>query len=409
MVLAGALVVPPAHAAPEPDSYGYDPDAHTVRGSSSMLSAPELAKGTPYRSTLTGSEPVYFRVALDAKSHTYVSVVGIPGRPGTGRTATNSLRVKLVDADGHRCDRQGAGFAIGVAQPLAASASRMIAPAGNAVEAKCQQADTYYVAVSRYRQRAGAAPWGLDLRIDAEPPLKKSRAGAPTARSPRPSAPDGTPAAVEGGAGFAVAARVRGSAATDEVAPGQSRFYRVPVDWGQRLTVAAELAGRKKGPYVATGLSVTVYNPARMKVAGTSTSYHGEPAAAELDALPAVAYENRTAPELKAAAMRFPGWYFVQVTASPELAPTWGGTPLRLTVHLGVEGSARKRPVYAGDPGVFQIPAAQPPAQRSKRPATHEAAGGGGMKMLAIGSFTAGVLLLVVSAGRVLRARRRAA
>ncbi|MEU6676701.1 hypothetical protein [Streptomyces sp. NPDC046925] len=405
VLLVGTLLIPQAHAAPKPDAYGYDPDAQSVRGSSSLLSAHELAKGKPYRSTLPGSEPVYFRIALDATSHTYVSVVGIPG-PTTKRTATNSLRVTLIDADGHRCDRQGAGFAIGSAQPLAASTSRMIAPAKDAAEAKCQQAGTYYVAVSRYRQRAGSAPWGLDLRVDAEPPLKKSRADNPAARRPRTPAPDGTPAAVEGGAGFAVAARVRGDAATGEITPGQSRFYRVPVDWGQRLSVAAELAGQKEGPYVANGLSVTVYNPARMKVEGTSTSYHGEPATADLNALPAVAYENRTDQGRKTAAMRFPGWYFVQVTASPELAATWGRKPLRLTVRLGVEGSARKRPVYAGDPGVFQVPGAQPPAQRSQRPAPAETADGGGRKMLAIGSFTAGVLLLVVAASRVLRARR---
>ncbi|WP_371524977.1 hypothetical protein OG302_01630 [Streptomyces sp. NBC_01283] len=171
------------NAAPEPDSYGYDPRAQAVRGSSSLLSAPELAKGTPYRSTLPGgSEPVYFRVALDAKLHTYVSVVGIPS-PGTERTSTNSLRVTL-DADGHRCDRKGAGFAIGPAQPLAAYTSRMIAPPEGAAEAKCQQADTCFVAVSRYRQRAGTAPWGLDLRVDAEPPLKKARVDGPAARTP---------------------------------------------------------------------------------------------------------------------------------------------------------------------------------------------------------------------------------
>ncbi|MER5257406.1 MULTISPECIES: hypothetical protein [unclassified Streptomyces] len=408
MVLAGASMVPPANAAPGSDSYGYDPDAQTVRGSSSLLSAPELATGTPYRSTLSGSEPVYFRVALDAKSHTYVSVVGIPG-PGTERTPTNSLQVTLVDADGNRCDRQGAGFAIGSAQPLAASASRMIAPTKGAAEAKCQRAGPYFVAVSRYRQRAGAAPWGLDLRVDAEPPLKKSRGDGPAARSPRPSAPDGSPTPVEGGAGFAVAARVREGAVTGEITPGQSRFYRVPVDWGQRLTADAELAGQKKGPYVANGLSVTVYNPARMKVEGTSTSYHGQPATAGLDALPPVAYENRSDRERKTAAMRFPGWYFVQVTASPELAPTWGRKPLRLTVHLDIEGSARKRPVYAGDPGVFEVPGGQPPAPTTGRPAATETADGGGRMMLATGSFTAGALLLAVSAGRVLRARRRTA
>ncbi|MEV8321431.1 hypothetical protein AB0Q95_45555 [Streptomyces sp. NPDC059900] len=404
------MAVPPAHAAPEPHSYGYDPDARTVRGSSSLLGAHKLANGTPYRSTLSGSEPVYFRVALDATSHTYVSVVGVPG-PGTGaeRTPTDSLRVSLLDADGHRCDRQGAGFAIGSAQPLAASTSRMIASAEDAAEAKCQQAGTYYVAVSRYRQRAGSAPWGLDLRVDAEPPLKKSRADDPAARFPRPLVPDGTPAAVQGGAGFAVAARVRGGAAAGEIVPGQSRFYRVPVDWGQRLTVAAELAGQKKGPYVTNALSLTVYNPARMKVAGSSASYHGEPASARMDPLPAVAYENRTNRERKTAAMRFPGWYFVQVTASPELAPTWGRTPLRLTVRLGVEGAARTRPVYAGDPGIFQVPGAQPPAQPGKRPAAAATADGEGRKMLAIGSGTAGVLLLAVAAGRVLRARRRTA
>ncbi len=389
-----------------PATYGYDPKAQTVTGSSSMLSGPELTEGDPYRSTLAGSDPVYFRVALDARSNAYVSAVAVP-ESGGELTALHSLQVSIMDAEGASCDRQSQGFANGFAQPLAVSAIRTIEAADGETEAKCQEAGTYYVAISRSSRGADAAPWQLDLRVDVEAPLKKAGAGGPSDAAPdtKPAKPTGAPASVEGGTGFALAAPVPSGTATSGISAGQSRFYRVPVGWGQRLTVAAELAASRKGSYVASALSVSVYNPARMHADTAVSGYRGEAATADVEDLPAVAYKNRSARQRTDAAMRFPGWYYVKVTASPELATTWGKDPLKLTVRLTVDGTARNQPAYAGDPGIFHLPGANP-SPTPKAPSAAEDTGNGGMKPLAIGAFGTGTLLLAVAGARVARARR---
>ncbi|NGO77212.1 hypothetical protein G6045_16315 [Streptomyces sp. YC504] len=412
-IAAGAAAVLMVCAAPgsasanetadDPRAYGYDPKAKSVTGSSSMLSGPELAEGAPYRSTLTGSGPVYFRVALDARSNAYVSAVAVP-ESDSDLTALHSLQISIVDATGTSCDRQSQGFANGFAQPLAVTAIRTIGSAEGETDAKCQQAGTYYVAVSRSSRGAGAAPWKLDLRVDAEAPLKKAGSGGPSAAAPE-AKPTGAPSQVDGGSGFGLAAAVPSGTAISDISAGRSRFYRVPVGWGQRLTVAAELAASRKGSYVASAVSVSVYNPARMHADTAVLGYRGEAATADVEDLPAVAYENRSARQRTDAAMRFPGWYYVKVTASPELATTWGQAPLKLSLRLTVDGAARNQPAYAGDPGIFQIPGVKP-SPAPKDPSAAEDADSGGMKPLAIGAFGTGTLLLAVAGVRVARAQR---
>ncbi|SDL39214.1 hypothetical protein SAMN05421806_13330 [Streptomyces indicus] len=276
-----------------PTAYGFDTKAQNVTGSSTMGGAPQLAEGAAYRSALAGGDPVYFRIDLDARRTAYASVVAVP-EVGGELTAMHSLQVSLVDAEGTSCDRQSQGFTDGFAQPLALTAVRTNAADAGPAEAKRQQAGTYYVAVSRSNRSAGDAPWQLDLRVDTEAPLKRKGAASPPAAAPS-AQPTGAPTNTEGGGGFAVAAPLRTGAAISEIRPGQSQFFRVPIGWGQRLKASVEIAASRKGPYVASAVSVSVYNPARMHADTAWSGYRGEGATIDLDELPAVAYDNRTA------------------------------------------------------------------------------------------------------------------
>ncbi|WP_176954025.1 hypothetical protein [Streptomyces indicus] len=95
----------------------------------------------------------------------------------------------------------------------------------------------------------------------------------------------------------------------------------------------------------------------------------------------------------------------MKVTASPNLTPTWGNKPLKLSLRLTVEDTPGNQPAYAGDPGIFQLPHTKP-TPTPKKPTAAEDGASGGMKTVAIGAFGTGLLLLAVAATRVLRARR---
>lgn len=151
---------------------------------------------------------------------------------------------------------------------------------------------------------------------------------------------------MSGGTGFNDAAAVDDGAWRDDIRPGESRFYRVPVAWGQQLFLRAQLANTTSdgSSFTANGLRLALYNTARGRVADKSTGYTGAPTGVDLGTAPA-AYANRFEGDTDAeSAMRFQGWYYVQVSLDPKVS---GSVPL--TLNVGIEGAAQQGPAYDGD------------------------------------------------------------
>lgn len=122
-----------------------------------------------------------------------------------------------------------------------------------AEDADCAPAGVYYVKVTRTAATGSdQSPWPLELRVQREP---GRRAGGPTAA---PSAwPSGAPVlpgteAVSrtGGTGFNDARALGPGVWRDELRPGQTRSYRVP------LTLRTDIGGTAVGgPAYAEGLA----------------------------------------------------------------------------------------------------------------------------------------------------------
>ncbi|MDG4857469.1 hypothetical protein P8605_04735 [Streptomyces sp. T-3] len=400
----------PAQAADEdPGAYVYDPKATKIEGSSSLLGAPELVEGAAYRSVIGGEKARYFAIELDGTSNGYVSAVAVP-KPGTKAGFLDQLHVALLDSEGKTCDGSSTKFRTGeFARPIAATAERLIDR--NDPDAKCQKPGTYLLEVARGGRQAAKAPaWGLDLRFDTEAPLRKGQTpSAPPSTWPTENPPDpaGAPKTIKGGLGFSGATRVHTGTWRSEALPGQSLFYRVPVGFGQRLHVSAEVGASMSGTAVSNGFRVAVHNPARAEADFESITYRGDAESAEVDPLAPVAYANRTATPQPVQTMRFPGWHYIQISLSPEIATTYGNKPIEVLLQVVVEGKAQQEPQYAGNAGIFQIP--QSPPKRPKPSASPQPSaaddGTGGMKILAISSLSTGVVLLSVAAGRVVRRR----
>ncbi|MFF2504318.1 hypothetical protein ACFVTY_13215 [Streptomyces sp. NPDC058067] len=380
VAVPAAVVALPGSVAADPAPYVFAQGAKTVQGALTSTDATELKTGETYRSSveagvrgtglasgLAGGARAkesagtrYYRVDLDGSSDTYVSVVAVPKAGADVKVAFNdSISVTLQDQQGNRCDAETAAFRSDeYPRPIAATAERLVRESGG----RCQDAGTYDVVVQR-RTAADSTRerWDLELNVAAEPALKSppvtAGPGAWPSASPRP--PAGIPSERRGGTGFNDAQSLRQGVWNDRIRPGQTLFYRVPLDWGQQLFTEVELGSSagdaSRTGFVPNALSVALYNPARTPVTSKDASYGGEPSTAALDSLPPVAYENRYLSRADEAGVRFAGWYYLKVSLTPEMTGTFGNQESGLTLRLTVRGDAASAPAYVRDPGAFQV------------------------------------------------------
>ncbi|MGW3911898.1 hypothetical protein ACWEBX_10260 [Streptomyces sp. NPDC005070] len=419
--------------------YAFAEDAITVKGTSDTTDSVLLRPGRTYRSSagVAGREGrLYYRLELDAASDAYVSVTAVP-RPGATVSYSDGLKVSLQDANGRNCSFTGTVH-FGATQsphPIAAWASRETSPERYA---SCQAEGTYYAIVER-TGAAGAAsgttspsgtessasrPWDLELGYVSEPGLKKA-SGSTSApevwNSASPEAVVGDAKHRGGGAGFSGAAPLGQGVWKDGIRPGQTRFYKVPVDWGQQISATADLGSVSGGEgSVGTALVMSLYNPVRGFVDDVGSGYDGSQRSAALRPLPPVAYENRYALNDRVSGMRFAGSYYLVVHLAAQVADRFGEGPFGLTLRVRVAGVAGNGPAYDGRPtprDVFAVPVGGSDGaaddQTAAGPAGTGNSGGdagrsGVMKLIAAGGIGAGTLLSLTLGLWTVIARRRA-
>ncbi|MFZ3558645.1 hypothetical protein [Streptomyces sp. BH055] len=350
-----------ASAAGNGNPYEFAEGAQSVDGARSGATAAQLKTGATYRSSLAAGDgaTAYYRVELDGAATAYASVVAVPPLGSRVKaTAADGIAVSLRDRQGNQCDAERATFRSGsYPRPVAAAVERPVRPGG----LRCQSAGTYYVVVERTSAAASSQrDWGLELRVATEPGLVSAAPSAGTRSWPsEPAAlPSGAGARRSGGTGFNDARALTSGTWKDRIGPGQSHFYRVPVDWGQQLALGAELDGATGGGARGTvpgALDMELYNPARAPVATKGATYAGGTASAVLDPLPPVAYGNRLLSRGDEAATGLAGWYWLKVTLNPAMAEKSGGEGLGMTVRVAVDGDAKQAPDYVRDPGEFQV------------------------------------------------------
>ncbi|WP_416970184.1 hypothetical protein [Streptomyces sp. 4F14] len=469
LVLAGPGT--PARAAEAP-AYAYDSEARAVNAADATSDAVRLVAGGVYRSGLGGRGKSYFKVELDARATTYVSVTAVPGADELP-AFNDGLKLALQDANGLTCSSDTVTFGSVVgARPITAWAVREVR-AGRSV---CQDAGTYYVVVERAgeggekkeKDEAGKASgdtsgnpfsssspsgspdpsgsagssgssgsagssgtpgtsessedgdsWGLELAVVDEPPAGPGGAtAAPEGwSSATPSPMEGDPRRLPGGAGFATATDLEQGAWRDDILPGQTLYYAVPVAWGQQVYVAAELGSGGDGSgYVASALDVTLFNPVRAKVDDLRFGYDGEQKAGALRPLAPVDYANRYAASEAVNGMRFAGAYYLAVHLSEQAGEKFGDQAYGVTLRVRVKGAAGAGPGYRGESvpgGLFGTGGSASAPRGAGGAGETRAAGGtggedrGAMVVVAAGGFGAGTLVLVVLGVWTLLGRRQ--
>lgn len=397
-----------AAAAEGPSAYEFDKDAGPGEGGTSTGDAGQLDGGFTYRDSIEPGKKLFYQLDLDDAENAYVSATAVPELESSVDYG-DKITVKMQDDDGKDCDSEQARVLPtgDYPQPLTAYVSRTL----NGKEyGPCRKAGTYYVIVERESKPTSSQDaWDLELRFLSEPRLKAG--GSTKAPEEWPSASPGptsdAPETQAGGAGFSAAASLGDGEWTAEIHPGESLFYRVPVDWGQQLFAAAEL-GSSDGNGIVTGaMSLAVYNPARGLVDSTDTmSYNGEPKWMSTDPAPPVHYANRFSSTPGKKAMRFAGWYYLRVSLNPEVGGKFGQGPYDLTVRVNVEGKAVDGPEYDGPAEEFNVSDEnRDQADDGENPGDDKDSGT--MTLVAAGGIGMGTVLVLGLGGWTLLARRR--
>lgn len=212
--------------------------------------------------------------------------------PGTKVDYMDKLEVSIEDGSATTCSDGAAEFgSASYARPVADHASRRIEKDAN----RCQEAGAYYVLLERSGDgAAGPEPWDVELRFVSEPGLK---AAAPTQApeswpSASPAAPAGGPQKRHGGTSFHDSTGLSQGEWQDTIKPGETLFYRVPVDWGQQLFAGADLANSPAADdaqSVSNALVLALYSPSRGFVDDDSSMYYdGKQKTVSLDPVRAV-------------------------------------------------------------------------------------------------------------------------
>ncbi|MFF4318499.1 hypothetical protein [Streptomyces sp. NPDC001568] len=410
--LPGAAYAAGPGSPPLPE-YRVADGAVPVAGKPSTADAPLLEVGAVYEDTLAPGERVY-RLGLDSTSTVYVSAVLRPpagAKVGYG----DGLEVEIMTAGGKACPANPGRVSFGYdAVPVAAVGSRRLEE-----DADCQAGGTYYAKLTRSAAKdSDRAAWPVEIRIQREPAPVAGTAPSAAASvwpSASPTLPGTDPVARTGGTGFNDARALDSGVWRDDLRPGQTRFYRVPLDWGQQLGVGAEIAAArmtKQYGSASNGLTVSLYTPYRALVDSKDTSYDGKQAAVTLAKTAPVAYENRFADDTEQRPVRLAGWYYLAVTMGGKVGEfTEDATPVPLTLRLEVTGTPRSGPAYKESltAAGFGVGGADRTAAKEGLTAPEAAAAEGDrsvMRIVAGAGFGTGTVLLLGLGAWMLLARR---
>lgn len=409
---AADATTPPTGGAPAT----WQPQGTALAGAATTGDAPAMKPSVTYVDTIKPGQTKMYGIVLTTKSSAYASAFALP--PAGSRVAYgDGIELKLQSSDGTDCDSQEAHFGDdGDARPVGTAVARTIGgDYGN-----CQGTDQYTLQVHRTSDgTSDPTPWPLELRYVSEPGIKAGTTPLPApatgSASPTPLT-TGTAKQTAGGSSIETADPVRTGIWKDRVWPGETRFYKVPVDWGQQATVFADFSSAPvtdESGFVAAGVRLTAYSPVRQYVDGDDGAYEGTPTSL-VEQLAPVSYTNRAADDEDVQAVRYAGWYYFAVTVHPDVAKVVKGA-VPVTLRVQVKGAAQAAPAYTGDPAAagigidaHDVSSANGVAPSGGSSSSSSSSSSSALRFLAFASLGAGTVLLLTLAAWYAAARRRA-
>ena len=297
----------------------------------------------------------YYTVPVRPGFRPYISATAvIPDDVVPSELGPDALGVELtlLTGDGRECtDRRD--VVINSVDRLRPATTVLNGPTvgGPGYPERCASQDVQILRVQRVGEMLTDRELEVEIVVRIEPPADAT--GVPAAAAdrsdPLPLINHGSPTPVTGGASFNDAADlIPGATYADTLTTGGSRYYKFPVQWGQRFGYALTPTGT--ADVTSFGIAwVDVFNPMRedLPIVGSDSGQTwfrplpGEPMTAS-SAYPA-RYTNRNAGSTRAYALD--GNYYLRVDAGLE--EDRGTVPFLITVD--VVGDVEPGPAY--EPG----------------------------------------------------------
>ncbi|WP_329176912.1 vWA domain-containing protein [Streptomyces sp. NBC_01477] len=356
-----------------------------VTGGATPAKAAAIGPGQ-YTDTIGPGETRWYAATLDAASTADLSATAVP-QPGVPVGYGDGIELKLAGTGtyGYTCDSDSEHFGQDEgAMTLTAAVSRVPSRDG---KDDCDTAGRYLFSVHRTTAAASdRSRWPVELRFDKEAPLPAGTVAA-AARTDYGTAPaplTGTPKDLTGGTGFNDAAAVTKGVWRDRLLPGQTRYYKVHLGWGQQLTYAAEFANEPvldgASSAASTFVATTAYAPGRLPVEDASDardnrSYTGSPVSVGLGTVP-VTWTNRWVDDGDAATVHSAGDYWIAVGLGPDAAQLARNTAVGVILRVNVTGTELAGPQYQAPALASHSGAAQGDAANGGTKGGQDAAGG---------------------------------
>jgi Ca-activated chloride channel family protein len=272
-----------------------------------------------------------------------------------------AVRLDLVDAAGQDCGvSAGADFDLGVFGKVVAPTALLEAGpvGGGRWGASCAAGGRLYLKVTRVGDAFAAQALPLELAFRLEPAVTDPGPPAVAELAPRlPPPAAAKPVEIDGGNSFNDAPRLEPGTYTETVGSGETRYYRVRLGWGQRLTYRIGIPGQPGLGIQAGALYAAIATPLRQRAEQSSGSASNVLVGRDDHELsgstPApVRYANRDAAGSQAAPYSVDGDYYLILDLS---YPIGSDLPFSvpMTITVATEAAAEPGPTYARDPATY--------------------------------------------------------
>lgn len=213
----------------------------------------------------------YYTVPVQAGMHAYISATLIPPDDNVGSIDIVGVDLDLLRKDLKDC-RTERGFEVLTGSQNKAPTAVIDGPTFGDPKAPstCPTDGVAILRVARIGKAWADKPLPMEIVVRMEPPADTTGLLPQASQGDLLAAPvHGTPSAITGGSSFNDAPELTSAITyTDTLVTGESRYFRVPLQWGQRMSYLITEAGPAQPSlgYLGTTVWVDTFNPVRTKV-----------------------------------------------------------------------------------------------------------------------------------------------
>ena len=331
-----------------------------VEGTVDQGGAPQIGPGQ-YKDTYDASNtPRYYRITRTPGSTVTASIATIV-RPYPTQN-TENWTLTLATRDGTPCVTSRAtsgGYRATTVLSGAVSSSQVDPITRSPGPELCSTDPELLLSLSRSSPLGNEDEVSVEVLVAEEPPISN------LASLPDPVAdydgradavrPGGSAPSRLGGTSFSNSTEVTRGTWRDSVATGESVFYRVRLETGQRLRVTAETPAPRTpwrlGAAEALTTRVNVYSPARASLTEQIANLQGRRSGTVTAASPEVRVRNREVPppvsylDPNVTTAAVAGDYFVSLQLDP-LQAYLSGRVMQVRLSLAIDGQVSGQPEY---------------------------------------------------------------